>query len=329
MTTWLTPLAVIVGAADVVGVGESVHLSGGLERARAEVAEHLVVELGFRVVAMEISWLEARTADEQLSACATGSAWTDIESSDQLWAGVQPMLRRLCAFNAAHPEDPVRFIGIDIQDPWNHRRVIEAALGHEDPELRRCFGAWVDSGPELAAYGRARPGFRWTRTEDDACRDRLESLAAELEAPDVHRSLATMEQDRQKCWRQYAEGDFGGAYAVREPAMLETFHLERARVGGGKTVLLAHDDHVARADPKYDPLGGRLDRDPAVAYVNIAVGGYRVGTRLGGGYEETLPAAGSLEAGWHDLGQPRALFDRREQDEVHDARVFVDHAPMD
>src|SRR5690349_21451383 len=47
----LAPLDGIVGDADVVGIGESVHTTGGEVRMRARLIRYLVEVLGFRAIA--------------------------------------------------------------------------------------------------------------------------------------------------------------------------------------------------------------------------------------------------------------------------------------
>src|SRR5690349_15016119 len=52
-STDLEPLRAIVGNSIFVGLGESIHTSGGYERAKHRVAKYLIEEMGFRLLAFE------------------------------------------------------------------------------------------------------------------------------------------------------------------------------------------------------------------------------------------------------------------------------------
>lgn len=326
----LTVLGELAAEAEVLGIGESIHLSAGLEAARAELLLHAVEHLGFRVVAAELSWYEGRQVDAELLACAAGER-TVVEAAfaDPLWDGLRAPLQALCARNAARPEDPVRFLGIDVQDSWNHRRLLEEALGQgEDAELRRCHGAWVDSAAALSAWGKAH-GYPAPEEADQAtCLARLDALEAQLEDSTLRLALDSLRATQHANFRHLRQGDLPGAYAVREEALHATFTGERTRVGGGRTVLLAHDDHVGRAAPGYTPLGARLSADEALPYVAVAVGGAEVHSRLGSGITLDPPPPGSPEAAWAALPPPWVLVDLRGAEGApHDARLYLDLAP--
>ena len=327
----LSLLAELTEGADLLGVGESIHLSGGLERARAEILLHAVEELGFRVVAAELSWFEGRQVDAELMACAGGGRdRVEAPFADPLWDGLRAPLQALCARNAARPEDPVRFVGFDVQDSWNHRDLLEEATGKgPDAALRRCHGAWVDSAAALSAWGKAHGYPRPTPEDQDACLARLDALEAALADPTLRLALASLRATQLANFAHLARGDLPAAYEAREAALHPTLLGERARVGGGRTVLLAHDDHVGRTAPGYRPLGARLAAEPGLTYVALAVGGARVGSRLGKGLTLDPPAPGSVEAAWAALPPARVLVDRRALGEAHDARLYLDEAPAE
>lgn len=93
----------------VVGVGERLHRSGGLARARARLAERAVTSLGFGALAMEGSWVEGRAIDAQLHVCAAGSASTVVvrnRDSSVLCGDRQP---RMAARHAGAPAPSPRW----------------------------------------------------------------------------------------------------------------------------------------------------------------------------------------------------------------------------
>jgi erythromycin esterase len=330
-TQW-SPLAEIVGDADLLGVGESIHASAGLEAARAEVMGFAVDELGFRVVAAELSWVEGRRVDDDLVACGRGLRGdVRLPTSSTLWDGLDAPLQRLCARNAAHPDELVRFVGFDLQDSWHHRRIVEEAVGDgPDEGLRQCFGAWVDSGAELAAWGREHGHPPPTEAAHRACLSRVEALRGEQADPTVRLALDSLAATQHTNLALLAHRDVSAAYEVREAAMLEVLKTELERVGGGRAVLLGHDHHVGRSAPAYEPLGARLSAEPGVTYRAVAVGGAEVHSRLGGGVTQPPPERGSVQARWARLRPKWVLVDLRGQEgAAHDAQVYVDVSPAE
>jgi erythromycin esterase-like protein len=55
----LEPLKGIIGKASVVGLGESIHTSGGFYRMKHRVFRFLVEKMGFRAFAIESPWIAA------------------------------------------------------------------------------------------------------------------------------------------------------------------------------------------------------------------------------------------------------------------------------
>lgn len=325
----LDALGEIAHDADVLGVGESIHLSGGLERARGALAWHAVQEWGYRAVALEVDWAEGRGVDDQLQACRQGPVDVVVPAGDDMYTGVAPLLKQLCAWNHAHPDDTVRFVGFDLQSVWVHRDRIEAALGAPDPALRRCHGTQADSKQGLKEWGRAN-GYPLPTVEDHtACLARLDALQVQVDDPDVVQAIASMRVKELSAWAHMVEQDLGQAYRLREEGMLAVLHLERARLGDPRVVLLAHNEHVARRSDLYRPLGAMLHDDAAISYANVAVGGFHVETRMGAAYDLDEPASDSVQAGWAALGHPVLLVDQRGQDLPHDALLYVVNSPRE
>ena len=149
----LAPFAEIVGDATVVGLGESTHTSGGYYQAKARLVRYMVEQLGFRVVAMETPWLEARVAEEYVRSCA-GTAEQATRSLLVVWrdAAVRDLLGWLCAYNQSHASDPVYLFGFDIQEPWSSAAAFDAFVRSAAPSesariepLYSCLGTGSSS----------------------------------------------------------------------------------------------------------------------------------------------------------------------------------------
>ena len=134
----LQAVEAIIGDAQVVGLGESIHTVGGFADARAQLIEHLVRERGFRAVALETPWLRAKVAEDYVARCH-GSAVHAMRSVFLVFDDVRmvELLQFLCGWNQAHPDDPVRLLAFDVQDFERAAAVIDSAQPSED--MLRCL----------------------------------------------------------------------------------------------------------------------------------------------------------------------------------------------
>ena len=69
--------------------------------------------------------------------------------------------------------------------------------------------------------------------------------------------------------------------------MAEAFRAERKRLNNPRTLLLGHDNHVARSNEQYHPIGARLSED--LTYANLSVDGFQVETRMGDQFDPPSP----------------------------------------
>lgn len=103
--------------ANIVGLGESVHYSGGLFEAKARVVRYLVEKEGFRLFLWESPLTWSREASEYVRSCRGSSRQAMYSIFAWVWwdSSIQELLEWLCQYNQAHPEDPVVFAGMDSQ----------------------------------------------------------------------------------------------------------------------------------------------------------------------------------------------------------------------
>jgi erythromycin esterase-like protein len=69
----LEPLRQIVGDASFVGLGETVHTSGGYYEMKHRLFRYLVERMGFRVLAFETTWDNAESVEQYLETCDGGA----------------------------------------------------------------------------------------------------------------------------------------------------------------------------------------------------------------------------------------------------------------
>lgn len=116
-----TGLGAMIGGASVVALGESVHTTRGYSEVKDRIFRYLVTELGFRVFAFESPRTAARRVGRYVDSCE-GDAYSAItQGLFGVWANrsVLELVEWMCAWNRSHPNDSVRFVGFDIQQPWD------------------------------------------------------------------------------------------------------------------------------------------------------------------------------------------------------------------
>jgi erythromycin esterase-like protein len=147
----LEPLRTIISSkVTVVGLGESIHTSGGYYEAKHRLFRFLVERMGFRAFAFETPWLAAETAEPYVQTCE-GDPNTASRGFFGVWRSTElsALLRWMCEWNAGHPnpKDRVHVFGFDIQGQARPDvQALQEFLGRvgRDPEaepwagLERC-----------------------------------------------------------------------------------------------------------------------------------------------------------------------------------------------
>jgi erythromycin esterase len=290
----LAPLRALIGDATVVGLGESIHTSGGFYQLKHRVIRDLVEHAGFRLLTFETGWYGGDRVEAYLQKCA-GSPEGPMEGIYGIWrsAEVRDLLTWMCQWNKSHkrPADRLHFMGFDIQSDLGQTKVNAVALRAflkrigvppTDPrsvDLERCDGVGV-SEP-----------FGQIRTEDYI------PCAAALRAVD---QLFT--RDAAKIQRRTSKKDFawaklhrlgmaawedasynlhrgGNGYSnARDFGMAATFlGLRELRFPKAKAIVWAHNDHIAESDhdprtPEVRLMGQHLVAALGPSYFTVSFG---------------------------------------------------------
>ncbi len=321
----LAALDVLVGDARVVGLGESIHTSGGFHDMKARMVRHLVEKKGFRQIAWEWQRVSGDVVDQYLADCVGGGEHAAKQLSVWASTSVQHMLEWACTFNQAHPDDRVRFIGFDVQQPSIDLDKLKAWLpgsGIADPAsvsgaLERC-----DRGGGTTYVGDYAPCVAAL----SLVQQHLAQHGAALEAQTSHEAveLVRMAQLGAAAW-QTEMFDYGSdnrtAYQVRDDAMAEMFFRARAlRFPTAKTIVWAHNYHLRKQGAAVTgpaaigavTMGTRLAAALAADYVPIALVAYEVAIDWPGvGCGPQPPADGndSVESTLEALGVGDLLVD--------------------
>jgi erythromycin esterase-like protein len=180
-TSDLEPLRQWIGKANLVGLGESNHTSGGYYTAKHRVFRFLVERLGFRALAIQSSWAAADSVSGYVTNCQ-GSAEEALRGLDPVWqsAEVRDLVEWMCQWNRTHrkPKDRLAFFGFDIQQPEADGPALMEFLGRigvadGDPLLAgvlRCNGV---AGPRAPAGGVAE-------ADNAVCLDALAAIDAKF-----------------------------------------------------------------------------------------------------------------------------------------------------
>lgn len=315
-----------------VALGERIHRSVGLSRAKAVGAAWAIESLGAGALAFEHPWSELEATDEALQSCAHGVVPVPQPEGTLFDAGTHELLAWLCARAAAgHP--PPRILGTDTQQPWHDVRILRAHLPAESlQDLERCHGAAHES---LAAYRSwAEENQFPLPTADDhrACSQALARIERHLDArPPEPRArqrtahallgLRTYEEQNQ-AW--LIDQDSARAQEIRDSAQATILAERGDQLSPEAPILVwAHNTHIARHSERihgtpgdhartqrqgWRSMGTRLARRSQ--WWSVAVTGYAVRTGYGARHDPAPPThPRALEAQLHELGHDRLLVE--------------------
>jgi erythromycin esterase len=282
-TTDLEPLRNLLDGASVVGLGESVHTSGGFYLMKDRVFRFLVETMGFRAFGFETPWDFASRATNFVETCQ-GTADDARKGLLGVWQAteVRDLLQWMCDWNQAHPKDKVHFFGFDIQEPGFHGPALLAFLDRiglpaGDPRVtgvQTCYGVTdfpdevSDSDAQICKQALADIGtlFKTQRQQiiHQTSRD-------DLDWADLRRvDLDAWEDDV-----YWSTRDLSKSLSARDTGMAYTFEKVRElRYGPIKTVLWAANDHILKDGPElfgFHSMGESLDHDFGHRYAAIGL----------------------------------------------------------
>lgn len=277
----LTAFDAVVGTTEMIGLGETVHTSGGYHRIRTRLVQHMIEKLGFRAVALETPWADARAATRYVESC-TGTPSDAARSIFGVFASKQmaSLFEWMCQWNQTHPSDKVAFWGFDIQDPWAGGTLLRDFVTRAAPaksahvkDLEACLGVKYTSFTEAYADPAIRGVYDGTSpitpAENASCEAALKAADAWLVADRTPLAAATSEIDVR--WARLAIDAIGAnqkemffvsdpkkSFEARDAGMARALMAHRELRSAGKRVaIIAHNTHLAHAQSKI--VGAYLD----------------------------------------------------------------------
>ena len=335
----LEPFGTLVGDAPLVGLGESVHTSGGYLELKARLIRYLMSERGFRVLAMETPRTQAKMVQAYVASCQ-GTPEDALQGIFGVFASTatRDLVAWMCAYNQQHSDDPLSFVGFDAQQPWDDLPELSAFLTAAAPSdqaaldqgLVQCDGHGYASANDY--YGSGGFDAPYTAEAFQACTAGIDALdgyfdahAVELEAASSSEALAwaRVASTSLRSWqgeKYYSASDVGASYEARDVAMASILeHSRELLFPDAKAVVFAHNYHLTQAhtevdEPQIGPvqtMGTVLATDFGEDYRAYALIGYDVEINWPGvGYGPTgTPVPGSIEALMHGLGRPYLFAD--------------------
>lgn len=321
----LAPLQQIVGKATVVALGESIHTSGGYYEAKHRLFRYLVEQMGFRGLAFESSWVDAEHVARYVETCDGSAGQAVSDGLFAVWysAEVRSLVQWMCDWNGTHPDpqDRLHFYGFDIQfqQKADGEALIDflfrAGLPEDDSRIagvRKCDGV-VES---------FYPNFPEDRHRQ--CKDALAAIADLFarEAPALIERTSREDFEWAKVrWtgldtfedQIYFDGP--PSYEIRDRGMASVFQaIRNLRHPGAKTVIWAHNNHIAKNAAGYFPnatMGTFLGQSLKADYVNVALVSHEASIDwqgLGCGPADP-PGEGAVENLFHELGEDFLLVD--------------------
>jgi len=254
-----------VGDARVVLLGEATHGSSEFYRMRAHITRELIVEQGFRAVAVEADWPDAARIDRYVRHGSASSARPEAAFSrfpTWMWRNqeMHEFVEWLRHYNGetADPARRVSFHGLDLYSLYTSAAAVIGYLERVDPEAasvaRKRYGCLMPWERDPATYGRAALTGQYRTCEDDvvaALRDLL-SRRLEYSRQDGERFLdaaqnARLVADAERYYRAIYYGSTA-SWNLRDQHMFDTLQSLVAFHGPEtKIVVWEHNSHIGDA----------------------------------------------------------------------------------
>lgn len=336
----LKPFGDMVSSAKVVGLGESVHTSGGYYQAKERLIRYLVEEKGFRVFGMETPWVNAFSTSAYVQSCE-GDAATATKGVFRVFGDIatKDLFSWLCKFNRSHPQDPVVFFGYDIQEVETFTLILQALKEFSlddsnklETSLRQCAGFgyestakfWDSDSAKAIMSGKSPIPSDQTKICTSVLAD-IGRLAARLPAHASSYQRFSLERAAfsassfQILLHNSSHGKFSEASLLRDEAMAANFFAFHKWLGTNKQAInWAHNYHLAQSlVPQPDgtlakAMGVYFKEKYADEYMPFALSGYRVLINwpwTSVKYSEYPENPATLESGLHGSSYKHAFVD--------------------
>ena len=263
----------LVGDAHFVLLGEATHGTAEFYRERARITRRLIVELGFRAVAVEADWPDAYRASRWARSVSVASPVEALDAFRRLptwmWRNreVVEFLGWLRAYNGTRRMgDAVGFWGLDLYSLFASIEAVLGYLDRVDPaaarRARERYACLEQLAADSQAYGWAATYGLAPSCEGHVLRTLLDIRRRAVEYAAMDGTVAEEEsfyaEQNARLVRNaeaYYRAMFTGrvdSWNLRDRHMVETLealvaHLERSGPGPARVVVWAHNSHLGDA----------------------------------------------------------------------------------
>lgn len=325
----LQPFGEVVKNARIIALGEATHGTGEFFKLKHRLLQYGIKELGVRTFILEDNQLPVERINRYVL-WGEGSARSSIRGLFAVW-NTQEMLEMIewiRAYNKDHPDDPVAFMGMDVQNPQPALEQLQQALLERDVELAHLTDSlladftenwrtsffksdeelqtWINQA-ELAFQNVSSATSRW-----------MEDASATADST----AILWIEQHARLIW-QCTRSMATGAFEGRDQAMAENVNwIIEYFSNGSPVVVWAHDTHVSRGEATRPEdnyflgasMGSHLARQYGDAYRAFGLSTYQGTCRGTISYSDFTQIAfplytspiGSLDEGLHQINESLA-----------------------
>lgn len=269
----LTPLKKMIGNAKIIALGESTHGTSEFFRLKHRILEYSVKELGVRIFGIEGNMLTVQNVNKYILG-GTGTAKASMRGIFMVWYNeeVLNMIEWVRNYNDQHPNDPVEFVGYDMQDLKAPMDSLYGFLEKKSPELLRPIASlladlkengnnyfMMSDSTKLEWYKDASKALNIVRSHENEWLTRSKIKADSME---VHWGIQYA-----NLVKQFAENAYKGHLSFyRDEAMAENISWVLShRESNTRMLIWAHDYHISR--------GEHSDNDLNI-YMGLSMGAY-------------------------------------------------------
>ena len=315
----------IIAGARIVGLGESTHGTREFFQVKHRLIEYLVRVHGYRLFAIEANQVGVERINRYVQG-GDGTAKSVARAMFAVWntEEVEALIDWMRGFNAAHPTDPVRFAGYDMQDHQtpidslrSFLRLVEPALEPRVEALSREYRsqasyATFQVADSIRLRWAAQADTLWELVQEKRAGWRQGSTAVAHETVEWAVQAATLFRQAARFNVALSSPDRDSLMAVNVDWLLRTLAPQ------AKAIVWAHDVHVSHGgDPVRSfnagaQMGAHLKRMYGDQYRSLSLltyDGQYTATRSFNDHAmmavEAFPApAGSMEEALHRLPRP-------------------------
>lgn len=321
----LEPLRQMIGKATVVGLGETIHTSGGYYRMKHRAFRFLVEKMGFRVLAFESDWENAEKVARYVATCSGDAGTAVSEGLFGVWASaeVRDLAQWMCNWNRTHrnPKDRLHFFGFDIQQPEKDGPALIAFLSRigipgDDPVadgIRQCEGVernWYPDPIPEEVHAQCMEAINWIESHFARNAKTIVRRTSKTDFEWAKVRLVGLRGWEFQMW--YPDSR---SFTGRDEAMAYTFQvIRKLRHPRAKIAVWAHNSHVSHAPHPLNggiPIGMFLTQALGRNYVSFGLAAHKVSVNWpaadGCGLESL--SANSSEEVFHGVGQGDLLID--------------------